>query len=204
MQPSSGSPWAAPSASTARGTMSPYTHTAATRGVDGSDGSGVIALATSERTLPGVSAPSSVVRSMSSMILSSAHAFDVVLIDRVPRPAARCSRPTASTPLSPSRCRRRLRLGEIAAEHRTARARPGRERWVFDGHVVLQERRRAQCLVGHEHRAQPARHDRPRDVVLRRPGDDEDRRLRGPQLVEPDPTVRSSRAGSTMLPFASM
>ena len=64
---------------------------------------GCIALATSERTLPGVSAPSSVVRSISSMIVSSAHAFDVVLIERVPSPAARCSSPTASTPGSPCR-----------------------------------------------------------------------------------------------------
>ena len=103
MPPWSGSPWAAPSASTACGTMSPYTQTAATRGHVGSAGSGVTALATSERTLPGVSAPSSVVRSMSPMMRSSAHAFEVVLIERVPRPAARCSRPTASTPGMPCR-----------------------------------------------------------------------------------------------------
>ena len=45
-------------------------------GVVASAGSGFTALATSERTLPGVSAPSRVVRSMSAMILSSAHAFD--------------------------------------------------------------------------------------------------------------------------------
>ena len=83
--------------------MSPYTHTAATRGQLGSAGSGVTAFATSERTLPGVSAPSSVVRSMSPMIRSRAHAFDVVLMERVPRPAARCSSPTASTPGMPCR-----------------------------------------------------------------------------------------------------
>jgi len=103
MSPSSGSPCTEPSASIATGTMSPYTHTAATRGVVASDGSGVIALATSERTLPGVSAPSRVVRSMSVMILSSAHCLDDVLIERVASDAARCSRPTASTPAMPCR-----------------------------------------------------------------------------------------------------
>ena len=94
-------------------------------GVVGSDGSGVIAFATSERTLPGVSAPSRVVRSMSSMILSSAQAFEVVLIERVPRPAARCSRPTASTPESPSQVQPQARLGELAAEQLRRRAPPG-------------------------------------------------------------------------------
>ena len=78
-------------------------HRGHARQSSGREASGFSAFATSERTLPGVSAPSSVVRSISSMILSSAHAFEVVLIDRVPRPAARCSRPTASTPESPWR-----------------------------------------------------------------------------------------------------
>ena len=50
---------------TAYGTMSPYTQTAATGGHVPSDVSGCIALATNDRTLPGVSAPSRVVRSIS-------------------------------------------------------------------------------------------------------------------------------------------
>ena len=103
MPPPSGSPCDAPSACTACPTMSPYTQTAATRGQLGSPESGVTAFATRDRTLPGVSAPSSVVRSMRPMIRSSAHAFEVVLIERVPSPAARCWRPTASTPGMPCR-----------------------------------------------------------------------------------------------------
>ena len=47
------------------------------------DGSGRIALAHSERTLPGVSAPSSVVRSTIEIAVSIAHALAVVLMLRV-------------------------------------------------------------------------------------------------------------------------
>src|ERR687889_334181 len=82
--------------------MSAYTHTAAAEGQLGSEGSGLRALADSARTLPGVSAPSSVVRSTIEMARSIAHCLDVVLIDRVASEAARPSRPTASTPGSPS------------------------------------------------------------------------------------------------------
>ena len=68
------------------------------RGAVGSRRVGVRALAHSERTLPGVSAPSSVVRSIIEIAMSIAHALAVVLIDRVARPAARASAPTWSTP----------------------------------------------------------------------------------------------------------
>src|SRR5476649_2292257 len=88
-------------ASTATGTRSLYTQTAATCGVAGSPGSGAIALAHSDRTLPSVSAPSSVVRSIMLIAVSMAQALDVVLIERVPNPAARASAPTWSTPGSP-------------------------------------------------------------------------------------------------------
>jgi hypothetical protein len=81
--------------------MSPYTQTAAGRGVDGSVGSGTKALAQSDRTLPGVSAPSRVVRSIIEIAMSMPHALAVVLIDRVPREAARASQPTWSTPGRP-------------------------------------------------------------------------------------------------------
>src|SRR6478672_9004770 len=74
---------------------------AAGRGVEASVGSGTIALAHSERTLPSVSAPSRVVRSIIEIARSMAQAFDVVLIERVPRPAARPSQPTWSTPGRP-------------------------------------------------------------------------------------------------------
>src|SRR6476620_10501239 len=66
-------------------------------------GSGTSALAASPRTLPGVSAPSRVVRSIIEMAVSMAQAFDVVLIERVPRAAARPSQPTWSTPGRPWR-----------------------------------------------------------------------------------------------------
>jgi hypothetical protein len=90
-----------PRAALAVATMSPYTQTAAGRGVVGSLGSGTSALAARPRTLPGVSAPSSVVRSIIEMAVSIAQALLVVLIERVLRAAARASQPTWSTPGSP-------------------------------------------------------------------------------------------------------
>ncbi len=54
-----------------------------------------------DRTLPSVSAPSNVVKSIIPIAASIAHAFDVVLIDRDPNPAARASAPTWSTPGNP-------------------------------------------------------------------------------------------------------
>jgi hypothetical protein len=74
---------------------------AATAGAEASDGSGRIAFAHSERTLPGVSAPSSVVRSTMLMAVSIAQALAVVLMLRVASDAARASAPTWSTPDSP-------------------------------------------------------------------------------------------------------
>jgi hypothetical protein len=75
--------------------------TAATWGVAGSRGSGAIALAHRERTLRSVSAPSSVVRSIMLIAVSMAQTLEVVLMDRVPSPAAWASAPTWSTPGSP-------------------------------------------------------------------------------------------------------
>src|SRR5215471_2988989 len=80
-----------------------YTQTAATIGTAGSAGSGRLALAHSARTLPGVSWPSSVVRSIIEMAVSSAHCLAVVLMDRLASMAARASAPTRSTPGSPCR-----------------------------------------------------------------------------------------------------
>ena len=62
---------------------------------------GLTAFAQSERTLPTVSAPSRVVRSIMLIAVSIAHAFAVVLIERVPSDAARASQPTWSTPDRP-------------------------------------------------------------------------------------------------------
>jgi hypothetical protein len=88
---------------------------AAVLGAEESLGSGRIALAQSDRTLPGVSAPSSVVRSIMEMARSIAYALAEVLIDLVPREAARDSRPTASMPGSPCRKRRRVASEEAAS-----------------------------------------------------------------------------------------
>jgi hypothetical protein len=74
-----------------------YTHTAATGGMLASPGSGRCAFAESARTFPGVSAPSSVVRSIIRIARSSANSFDSRLIDRFASSAARPSSDTAST-----------------------------------------------------------------------------------------------------------
>src|SRR5579862_1055764 len=76
---------------------------AATAGVVGSAGSGRLALAHSARTLPGVSCPSRVVRSIIEMAVSRPHCLAVVLMDRLASMAARASAPTRSTPGSPCR-----------------------------------------------------------------------------------------------------
>ena len=86
--------------------MSPYTHTAATLGAVGSVGSGRSAFEQSARTLPGVSMPSSVVRSTMLMAVSMAHALASFLMERVARDEARPTAPTSSTPGSPWRKRR--------------------------------------------------------------------------------------------------
>src|SRR5579875_3769469 len=91
-------------------TRSGYTQTAATLGAVGSAGSGRLALAHSARTLPGVSWPSSVVRSIIEMAASSAQRLAVVLIDLLASAAARASAPTRSTP-----CREHRRSFRISA-----------------------------------------------------------------------------------------
>src|SRR5438270_5148783 len=80
---------------------------AATVGVVGSAGSGCLAFAHSARTFPGVSWPSSVVRSIIEIAVSIAHCLAVVLIDLLASMAARASAPTRSTPGSPCRNSRR-------------------------------------------------------------------------------------------------
>ena len=66
-------------------------------GTDTSTGSGRIAFEQSAATFPGVSCPSSVVRSIIRIASSSACTFDSRLIDRFASVAARSSRATAST-----------------------------------------------------------------------------------------------------------
>src|SRR5919107_4337712 len=103
-------------------------HTAATGGQVGSAGSGRSALADSARTLPGVSEPSSVVRSTIRMARSMAAALAVVLIERVASVAARASTPTLSTPGKPVNTLRRSAGGSSVAVMRailrTGRAAP--------------------------------------------------------------------------------
>jgi hypothetical protein len=87
-----------PRASFAMGTSAGYTHTAATEGTEGSPGSGRTALAHNPRTLPGVSFPSSVVRSIIRMTISSAHTFEASWMARVRAATTRSTTPTWSTP----------------------------------------------------------------------------------------------------------
>src|SRR2546426_5112770 len=74
---------------------------AAADGIDASLGLGRIALAHRAATLPGVSDPSSVVRSMQRMARSSAHSLEDFLIERLASDAARSSAPTSSTLRTP-------------------------------------------------------------------------------------------------------
>ena len=70
----------------------------------GSPGCGRIALTHRARTLPGVSFPSSVVRSIIEIARSSAHIFDAFLIERLLSESTRSSTPTWSTAVTrPSR-----------------------------------------------------------------------------------------------------
>src|ERR1700694_5696944 len=74
--------------STASATRAGYTQIAATEGIVESPGFGRIAFAQRAATLPGVSEPSSVVRSMHLMARSRAHSLEDFLIDRFARDAA--------------------------------------------------------------------------------------------------------------------
>ena len=84
------------SRSTHVGTRFSYTQTAATEGMFASPGSGRIAFEQSAATLPGVSEPSSVVRSMQRIASSSAKTFASFLIERFASDAERSSSATAS------------------------------------------------------------------------------------------------------------
>ena len=126
------------SASTATSTRSGYTQTAATAGVVSSLGSGRIAFAHSDRTLPGVSAPSSVVRSTMRTAASSAQALLVVLMLRVARPAARASAPTWSTPGRPCRNRRSVVSSRVASCRAATSPPNGLERAMLTASVYEQ------------------------------------------------------------------
>src|SRR3989440_5030844 len=154
----------------ATGTIDGYTHTAATAGQDGSPGSGRRALAHSARTLPGVSAPSSVVRSTIRIARSSAQALAVVLIERVPSIAARCSAPTWSTPGRPCRNARSaaseratsprsgVRSGVTAVIPASLRAgRPGDAGAAGTGYLVRRGRTRGGPPAGQVAPDRPAR-----------------------------------------------
>ena len=85
------------SASRATPTSDGYTQTAAQDGTSGMVGAGQTALAHRWRTLPAVSAPSSVVRSTIDTARRMPCCLAVVLIERLPSTAARSSMPTRST-----------------------------------------------------------------------------------------------------------
>src|SRR3954451_5371951 len=91
--------------------------TAATGGQPRSPGSGCLAFAASDRTLPGVSAPSRVVRSTIEIAVSMAQALAVVLIDRVPSIATRDSAPTWSTPGRPWRNARNAASDRVTSSY---------------------------------------------------------------------------------------
>src|SRR5690349_21402576 len=103
-----------------------YTHAAATDGIVGSPGLGRMALAHRAATFPGVSWPSSVVRSMQRMARSSAHSFDDFLIDRLASEAARSSAPTSSTLRTPRMSEPRWVRESAVAIEAIMRRRPGR------------------------------------------------------------------------------
>ncbi len=100
---------------TATGTIWGYTHTAATDGIAALVGSGRTAFRHSAATLPGVSMPSSVVKSMHEMARLMAARFDVVLMDRVVKVLARASSPTSSTGVTRSATPLRDRGAKTAA-----------------------------------------------------------------------------------------
>src|SRR6266571_7508681 len=96
-----------------------------------SPGLGRAALAHRAATLPGVSWPSRVVRSMLRIARSSAQSFEDFLIDRLASDAARSSAPTSSTLRTPRmsdpRCERdRAVATDPIVEGRLRRSRSGR------------------------------------------------------------------------------
>src|ERR1700682_3522928 len=93
-----------------------------------SPGFGRIPFAQSAATLPGVSEPSSVVRSMQRIARSRAHSFEDFLIERLASEAARSSAPTSSTLRTPRISEPRCVRGRAVATRgimRRARAAPG-------------------------------------------------------------------------------
>src|SRR5215471_10529421 len=111
--------WIGVPATPATATRSGYTHTAAT---GGAPRPGCRALAHIARTLPGVSCPSSVVRSITEIARSSACRLLSALIDRLASVSARARAPTSSTPGSP--CRNRRSDSSEAATSRITSIRP--------------------------------------------------------------------------------
>src|SRR5229473_2119573 len=100
---------------------------AATEGMLGSPGLGRMPLAQRAATLPGVSEPSSVVRSMHRMARLSAHSFDDFLIERLASDAARSSAPTSSTLRTPRMSEPRCESERaVATYHIVGRASDGR------------------------------------------------------------------------------
>ena len=96
------------------------------RGRSGRSGRGASPWRPAPGPCRGCPAPSSVVRSTIRMARSMAYALAVVLIERVPRPAARASAPTWSTPGSPCRKRRSEASERVTSERRCALSGPSR------------------------------------------------------------------------------
>jgi hypothetical protein len=100
-------------------------------GFVGSQGSGAIALAHSERTLASVSAPSRVVRSIIEIIeiieiaVSTAQALDVFLMERVPKPCRACVCADLVDTRQPVQSPRQRSVGECSYSEHLARAGSG-------------------------------------------------------------------------------
>src|SRR5947209_19062814 len=113
---------------------------AATDGMDASPGFGRMPFAQSAATLPGVSLPSSVVRSMQRIARSSAQSFDDFLIERFASEAARSSAPTWSTLRTPRISDPRCESDRAVATDHIVEARSEHPRRLF--------RSRSGALVG--------------------------------------------------------
>src|SRR5215217_319532 len=100
-------------------------HSAATGGIDSSRGFGRTAFAQSSTTFPGVSEPSSVVRSIERIASSSARSLDPRSIERFARDAARSSRATPSTAGSQRRMRIATRVSRARSVPRRRSISPG-------------------------------------------------------------------------------
>ena len=185
------------SARLASATRDGYTQSAATEGISGCVGAGQTAFAASCATLPGVSWPSSVVRSTIDTTMRMACCWDSDLIERLPSTAARSSTPTRSTgatrrlmaisvsPPGRPAGRNPLEVGDVPGGHAEAVRNSGRA----DPEIVRADEMPALGELGPELRMHT--------------GDrlgDRDRAHAGEQVLDERAPARSAVAGRPMHP----